>query len=92
MNWALLIRTFAAIFLAELGDKTQIATFCSAASAGSFWPVFLGSSLALVTASLVACLLGTSLTRIVPVRWLQLAAGVVFIGLGLLLIIRNIRS
>lgn len=92
MNWGLLIRTFVAIFLAELGDKTQLATFCSAASSGSFWPVFLGSSLALITASLAACLLGSNLTKVVPGRWLQLAAGVIFVILGLLIVIRNLRS
>lgn len=92
MDWSLLARTFIAIFLAELGDKTQLATFCSAASSSSFWPVFLGSSLALVTASLIACVLGSSLTRIVPVRWLQLTAGVIFIVLGLLIVLRNFRS
>jgi putative Ca2+/H+ antiporter (TMEM165/GDT1 family) len=92
LDWKLLLTTFGSIFLAELGDKTQLATLCFATGKNTFLPVFIGSALALVTSSFLACLLGSSLSRVVPVRWLHLAAGLVFIVLGALLVIRNLRA
>jgi len=92
VDWALLLRTFGAVFLAELGDKTQVATFCFAASGRSFWSVFLGSSLALTATSLLACLLGSTLSRLLPLRWVHLVAGVLFVVLGVVFILRNLRG
>jgi putative Ca2+/H+ antiporter (TMEM165/GDT1 family) len=92
MDWRLLVTTFGSIFLAELGDKTQLATLSFACEGSSFWAVFAGSSLALVTSSLLATLLGSTLTRILPLRWVHLGAGLVFIFLGVLLVIRTLRS
>lgn len=92
MDWRTLFVTFGAVFLAELGDKTQIATFCFAAGSRSFWSVFAGSALALTTTSLIACVAGAALNRVVPVRWMQIGAGAIFVVLGALLIIRNLRG
>ncbi len=92
MDWRLLLTTFGSVFLAELGDKTQLATLCFATGKNTFTPVFIGSSLALVTSSLLACLLGNALTKVLPIRWVHLGAGVVFIVLGALLVARNIRA
>ena len=82
MDWKLFATTFAAIFLAELGDKTQIATFALAGSASSRWVVFGGAALALVASSAVAVLAGAALGRHVPAIWIKRAAGVLFIVLG----------
>jgi putative Ca2+/H+ antiporter (TMEM165/GDT1 family) len=92
MDWRLLLVTFGSVFLAELGDKTQLATLCFAAGKNTLVPVFIGSSLALVTSSLLACLVGSALTKVLPIRWVHLGAGVVFIVLGALLVARNLRS
>jgi len=92
MDWRLLLTTFGSVFLAELGDKTQLATLCFAAGKNTLVPVFIGSSLALVTSSLLACLLGSTLIKILPIRWVHLGAGVIFIVLGALLVVRNLRS
>lgn len=92
MDWRTLLTTFGAIFLAELGDKTQIATVCFAAGTKSFWSVFAGSALALVTTSLVACIAGTALNRYLPVRWVHLGAGLLFIAIGVLTVIRSLRG
>ncbi len=92
MDWKLLLTTFGSVFLAEIGDKTQLATLCFAAGKNTFVPVFVGSSLALTTSSLVACLLGSQLVRVLPVRWLHLAAGLAFIIIGALLVVRTIRA
>ncbi len=91
MDWRLLAATFGTVFLAELGDKTQLATLSFAASGRSFWSVFLGSSLALVLTSLVAALTGSGLARIVPARYVSIASGVLFIVIGAFVIIRNVR-
>ena len=92
MDWRLLAMTFGSVFLAELGDKTQLATLCFATGKNTFGPVFIGSSLALVTSSLLACLLGSALTRVLPIRWVHLGAGVLFIVIGALLVARNLRA
>ena len=83
MDWKLFATTFLAIFLAEMGDKTQLATL-SAASAGSRWVVFLAASLALVSTTAIAVALGEGLTRIIPPVWIRRAAGALFILLGVL--------
>ena len=92
MDWKLLVTTFGSIFLAELGDKTQLATLSFAAGKNTLVPVFIGSSLALVTSSFLATLLGSTLARALPIRWVHLGAGIIFIVLGALLVVRTIRA
>jgi len=58
MDWKLLASTYTAIFLAELGDKTQLATLGLSAKPGSKLAVFIGSASALVATSLIAVLAG----------------------------------
>jgi putative Ca2+/H+ antiporter (TMEM165/GDT1 family) len=86
MDWKILIGTFFAIFFAELGDKTQLAAFSLAASEESRLSVFLGAALALVTATLLAVLLGATVARVVPMAHVRTGAGVLFIVMGILLI------
>jgi len=92
MDWKLLLTTFGSVFLAELGDKTQLATLCFATGKNTFLSVFLGSSLALVTSSFLACIVGSALTRVLPIRWVHLGAGVLFIVIGALLVAKNLRA
>jgi putative Ca2+/H+ antiporter (TMEM165/GDT1 family) len=83
MDWKLFATTFAAIFLAELGDKTQLATFgAAAASEGARWTVFLASATALVACSAVAVGAAAAVGRAVPVVWLERGGGVMFVVLG----------
>ncbi len=89
MDWKLLASTFGIVFLAELGDKTQLATLSLAAGSSSRWAVFLGSSLALLTTTAVAVLLGDAVGRVVPEIWLKRAAGAAFILMGLMFLLRN---
>ena len=84
MDWKLFLTTFGAIFLAEMGDKTQIATLTFAAGGSSRWIVFAGSALALVATSAVAVLAGEVISRHVEPVWLHRAAGAVFIVLGVI--------
>ncbi|RJQ08626.1 MAG: hypothetical protein C4551_04855 [Bacillota bacterium] len=85
MELKVLLGTFALIFVAELGDKTQLTTMVLAAQSRSPVSVFVGAALALVTSSLVGVLLGGAITQVVPVRFIRLGAGVVFVVIGLFL-------
>ena len=91
MEWKLLITTFVSIFLAELGDKTQLATVGFAASGRSPWVVFLGSASALIVTSLLGVLIGAGLQKVLPIRTIHIVSGILFISIGAILIIRNIR-
>jgi len=84
MDWKLFATTFAAIFVAEMGDKTQLATLSAAAGGSSRLVVFAGSALALVATSAIAVVAGEAVTRFVSPVWLRRAAGVVFLLLGVL--------
>lgn len=87
MDWKLFATTFATIFIAEIGDKTQLATLSLAAGGSSRWSVFLGSALALVATSAVAVLAGEALSRVIPPHWLQGGAGVLFLVLGVVFLL-----
>ncbi len=82
MDWKLTFTTFGAVFIAELGDKTQLATLSFASSGASRWAVFLGSATALVCTSAIAVVAGEGLTKIVSPLVLQRAAGAFFIVIG----------
>jgi putative Ca2+/H+ antiporter (TMEM165/GDT1 family) len=84
MDYKLLASTFFAIFLAEMGDKTQLATLSMAAGGSSRWVVFAGAALALVATSAIAVLGGEVLSRMIPPIWLKRGAGVIFLVLGVL--------
>lgn len=70
--------------MAEMGDKTQLATLSMSASGASRWVVFAGSALALVATSAVAVVFGEAIARVVPPIWIRRAAGVIFLVLGAL--------
>jgi putative Ca2+/H+ antiporter (TMEM165/GDT1 family) len=91
MDLRLLITTFVSVFLAELGDKTQLATIGFAASGKSPWMVFFGSAVALILTSFLGVMVGAGLQKVLPIRTIHVISGILFIGIGLLLIIRNIR-
>ena len=84
MDLKLLATVFASVFVAELGDKTQLATLSLAAEGKSRWIVFLGSALALVSTSAIAAVGGEMITRLVPPIWIRRGAGLVFVAMGLL--------
>lgn len=82
MDWRLFASTFAAIFLAELGDKTQLATLSLAAGGSSRVVVFAGAAFALVATSAIAVLAGEAVSRVIPPVWIRRGAGALFIVLG----------
>jgi len=86
MEMKTFLATFAIVFLAELGDKTQLAVllFASKGSKGVFpWDVCLGACLALVTTTLIATVLGYVGKAAVPERVLHYVAATGFIGIGI---------
>jgi putative Ca2+/H+ antiporter (TMEM165/GDT1 family) len=89
---ALLASTFVTVFLAELGDKTQLAIVSISGTSNRPGAVFAGSSFALVLASLVGAAAGGSLSSVIPADALQLAASVGFLILGIRLILRAGRG
>ncbi len=81
------LSVFTTLFLAELGDKTQLAVIAfSADGGGNRWTVFAASSAALIASTGLAVVVGGALTRVLPVAWLQVAAAVAFVVIGLLLL------
>jgi len=86
MDWKIFAATFTSIFLAEMGDKTQLATMTLAAGS-SRWSVFAGSALALVATSAIAVLVGEGLTRVISPVWLRRGAGALFIVMGALFLL-----
>ena len=86
MNITLLPSTFVTVFLAELGDKTQLATVAISGTSDRPLAVFLGSSSALVIASLIGAVAGGSLSAVIPADWLQLLASIGFLVIGLRLL------
>jgi len=87
MDWRVLFTTFGIIFLAEMGDKTQLAAMTMAAQQKRPWEVFLGASLALVAVSAVGIIVGTALGQYLPVEWIKRVAGAAFVVIGILILI-----
>ena len=78
-----LLTTFTTVFLAELGDKTQLATLLLSAQSGQPWLVFGGAALALICSSLVGVLVGRWLSTVMQPERLEQMAGLLMLGLGL---------
>ncbi len=84
MDYKILMTVFTVVFIAELGDKTQLATMLFAADKEvSKWTVFFGASLALIVASAIGVLAGGLLSQYVSEKHLHYVAGVGFIGIGI---------
>ncbi len=87
MDWRVMLTTFGIIFLAEMGDKTQIAAMTMAAEKKRPWAVFIGASLALAAVSAIGVVAGSALGNYLPLEWIKRAAGAVFIVIGVLMLI-----
>lgn len=85
IDWKLLWSTFALLFVAELGDKTQLAVILSSANTDRPWTVFLGAALALVTVTLIGTLAGQVITRFVSPDILRKGAAGLFVLMGVLM-------
>ncbi len=89
MDYKLLLTVFGVVFVAELGDKTQLATMLFASSREvSRMTVFVGASLALIAASGIGVLAGAALSQLVSERTLRYVAGAGFMVIGLWTMVR----
>jgi len=89
MDLKILFTVFLAVFIAELGDKTQLATILFAADKEvNKLTIFLGASLALIATSAIGVLVGGIISQNVNEKYLHYIAGVGFIGIGVWTIIK----
>ncbi len=83
MDWKIFLTIFAAVFIAELGDKTQLATMLFAADKEvSKYTVFIAASAALIVASAIGVLAGSLMSGYINEKYLHYVAGLGFIGIG----------
>ena len=83
MDLKLLVAVFGIVFLAELGDKTQLATLLFASREGSnLLTVFVAASIALIATSAIGVLAGAAISSYVQPKYLSYAAGIGFIVIG----------
>lgn len=84
MDYRVLFTVFTAVFIAELGDKTQLATMLFAADKEvNKVTIFIGASLALIVASGIGVIVGGLISKYLSEKWLHYIAGIGFIGIGL---------
>lgn len=89
MDWKIFLTIFASVFIAELGDKTQLATMLFAADKEvSKYTVFLAASAALIVATAVGVLAGSLMSEYINEKYLHYIAGVGFIVIGVYTLIK----
>lgn len=85
MDWKVMLSAFALLFVAELGDKTQLAVINMTAKHKAPIPVFLGAFLALGLVTFIGVVFGEALTRIVPTDVLKRISAIFFVIMGVLI-------
>jgi putative Ca2+/H+ antiporter (TMEM165/GDT1 family) len=85
MDWKVFLSTFALLFVAELGDKTQLAVISMTSKHGRPWPVFIGATAALALVTLLGVVCGEAICRIVPESLLTKVSAGVFVVMGVLM-------
>ncbi len=92
MDMKLFWLTFTTVFVAEMGDKTQLATLGFAGESRKPVQVFLAASAGLVAATAIGAAAGGVITRFVPVSWMKRGSAVLFIVLGVWLLVKEFRG
>ena len=92
MDWKLFAVTFGAVFIAELGDKTQLAALAFTADSKRPWTTFAAASLALVLATAIGVAAGTLLGRWINPAWVRRGSAVLFILIGAGLLVAEFRK
>ncbi len=89
MILTLVFTTFVTVFLAEMGDKTQLTTITLSSTTNKPLAVFFGSSLALILATILGALAGGSIANLIPAFLLKLLSGTVFLIIGINLLLQS---
>lgn len=90
-RWGIFGSAFLTIFLAEIGDKTQLATVLISAQSQSPWIVFVGAAMALIATSLIGVIIGHWLSKRVSPKTIETAAGVLLLFIALMLLLDVVR-
>ena len=88
----ILITSFSTIFLAELGDKTQLATLLLSAQSGRPIIIFAGAALALITTSLLGVIIGQWIANNLPRQRFTLISGLIMLSLGIYLVTEGLTD
>jgi putative Ca2+/H+ antiporter (TMEM165/GDT1 family) len=86
-HWKAFAATFGLLFVAELGDKTQLAVLSSASNSTTPWVVFIGGGLALTAVTGLAVVGGEGVCRLIPKRMLLWVSAVAFVLMGVLMML-----
>jgi Ca2+/H+ antiporter, TMEM165/GDT1 family len=86
MDLRVLFTTFGIIFLAEMGDKTQLAAMTMAAQTKKPWAVFIGASVALAAVSALGVIVGSVIGDYIPLLWVKRIAAIAFIAIGVMML------
>lgn len=89
MNWDLLVLSFVTVFVAEIGDKSQLAAIALSGSSKSPQAVFLGSITALILASFLGVLIGAGIGEFLPVKLLKSLAAIGFTLMALAILMKQ---
>ncbi|MEP6741521.1 MAG: TMEM165/GDT1 family protein [bacterium] len=89
MDWRVFLTTFGVIFLAEMGDKTQLAAMTMSAQTKKPWAVLIGAALALTAVSALGVVVGSVIGDYLPLIWVKRVAAVVFILIGVLMLLNK---
>tara|TARA_B100000214_G_scaffold138832_1_gene99115 strand:- start:125 stop:418 length:294 start_codon:yes stop_codon:yes gene_type:complete len=89
MLLTLLLTTYVTVFLAEMGDKTQLTTITLSSTTNKPLAVFIGSSIALILATLLGVLAGGSIASLIPDFILKMLSGIVFLLIGINLLAQS---
>lgn len=87
MDWRVFLTTFGVIFLAEMGDKTQLAAMTMSAQTKKPWAVFFACAIALTAVSAIGVAVGSVIGNYLPLIWIKRAAAIAFIVIGVLILL-----
>ncbi len=90
MDWKVFLLSFSTIFLAELGDKTQLSCIMLSIQTKRAFSVFLGASLALIILTLVGVVFAQFITQWISPKWFKKISAIFFIGIGVLILFEKI--
>lgn len=90
MDWKIIASTFITIFLAELGDKTQLASILMTSKTNKPVLVFIGAMLAFALVTVIGVAAGAVITKFVPLYFIKVGAAIAFIIIGILILVGKI--